>query len=162
MSTSMPAREKCPVKAKVNKVIVKVPSLSGDQHAKTIGSQAVAHKAIIVQGIIRDGSQADVQSVVPPSMLLHSVLVQSSPKSRMLNGMNQRGPMKKTNGMTINGSLKSMKRPRARKEKERDLSQRGSPRVRVPQNRLLQGLHSLHRRKVNDPNPKPNLKHAHA
>ena len=34
--------------------------------------------------------------------------------------------------------------------------------VRMPQDRLLQDLHSLHRRRTSDLNPNPNLKHAHA
>ena len=101
---------------------------------------------MIVQGIIRGDSQADVQSVVPPSMLPHSVLVQSSLKSRMrMSPPGHVKKKKKKNGMTINGSLKSMKRLRARRAKGKDLSQKESPRVRVPQDRLLQGLHSLHR-----------------
>ena len=135
----MPAREKCPVKAKVNKVMAKVPSPSGDQHAKITGSQAVAHKAIIVQGIIRGDSQADVQSVVQLSMPPHSVLVQSSLQSRMPSGMSPPGHMKKKNGMTINGILKSMRRLRARRAKGKDRNQKENPRVRVPQDRLLQG-----------------------
>ena len=61
----------------------KVPSPSGDRHAKTIGSQAVAHKAIIVQGIIRGANQAGAQSAALLSMSLHSVLAQSSLKPRM-------------------------------------------------------------------------------
>ena len=129
---------------------------------RLLEARRVAHKAIIVQGIIQDDSQADVQSVVLLSMSPHSVLVQSSLKPRMPSGMSPLGHMKKKNGMTVNGSLKSMKRPRPRKEKGKDLSQKASPRVRMPQDRLLQGLRSLHPRKVNDPNPKPNLKHAHA
>ena len=56
--------------------LVKVPSPSGDRHAKTFGSQAVAHKAIIVQGIIRDANQAGAQSAALLSMSLHSVLAQ--------------------------------------------------------------------------------------
>ena len=54
-----------------------------------------------------------------------------------------------------------MKRPRAREEKGKDLGLKESPRGRAPHDRLLQGLHSLHRPRVRDPNPKPNLKHAH-
>ena len=41
-----------------------------------IGSQAVAHKVIIVQSIIRGDSQEDVRSAVLPDILHHSVLVQ--------------------------------------------------------------------------------------
>ena len=50
------------------------------------------------------------------------------PKSRMLSGTSPPGHMKMTNGMTISGSLRGMKRPRARKVKGKDLSQRGRPR----------------------------------
>ena len=99
--------------------MAKVPSLNGDKHVKTTGSQAVAHKVIIVQGIIRGGSQADAQYVVLLSIPLFSVLVLSSPKSRVPSGKRLLGPMKMTNGMTSNGSLKSMRRPRARKVKGR-------------------------------------------
>ena len=83
-------------------------------------------------------------------------------KPRMPNGMSLLGIVKKTNGMTINGSRKSMRRPRERKEKGKALSRKESLRVRLPQDRLLQDLHSLHRRRMSDPNLNPNLKHAHA
>ena len=55
------------------------------------------------------------------------------PKSGVPSGMSPPGHMKKKNGMTINGSLKSMKRLRARRAKGKDLSQKESQRVRVPQ-----------------------------
>ena len=158
----MPAKGKCLPNGKANRVMGKVPSPSGDRHAKTIGSQAVAHKAILVQGIIRDANQAGTQSVALLSMSLHSVLAQSSLKPRMPSGMSLLGTTKAMNGMTINGSRKSMKRPRERKEKGKALSRKESLRVRMPRDRLLQDLHSLHRRRVSDPNPNPNLKHAHA
>ena len=126
MSTSMPARGKFPTKAKANRVMA-----SGVQHVMTIGSQEVAHKVIIVQSIIRRDSQADVQSVDPPDILLLSVLVQSSPKPRMSSGKCPPGLMKTMNGMTINGV------------KGKDLSRRGSPRARVLQDRLHTDLNDL-------------------
>ena len=162
MSTSMPAKGKFPTKAKANRVMAKATSPTGVQHVMTIGSQEVAHKVTIVQSIIRRDSQADVQSVDLPDILPLSVLVQSNPKPRMSSGKCPPGLMKTMNGVTINGSLKSMKRPRVRKAKGKVLSQRGSPRARVLQDRLLHGLHSPHRRKEIDPIPKPNLKHTHA
>ena len=55
-------------------------------------------------------------------------------------------------------SQRSMRRPKARKEKGKALSQKASLRVRVPQDRLLQDLHSLHQGRMSDPNPKPNPK----
>ena len=131
-NTSMPAKGKCLPKEKASRVMVKVPNPGRDQHATIIGSQAVAHTAIIVRCIIQGDSQADVQSVVPPSMSLRSVLVQSSLKSRMPSGRIPLGRMKKKNGMTVNGSLKSMKRPRVRKAKGKVLSQKASQRVRKP------------------------------
>ena len=161
-NTSMPAKGKCLPKEKANRVMGKVPSPSGDRHAKTIGSQAVAHKAIIVQGIIRGVNQAGAQSAALLSMSLHSVLAQSSLKPRMPSGMSLLGTMKAMNGMTINGSQKSMKRPRERKAKGKALSRKESLRVRMPRDRLLQDLHSLHRRRMSDPNPNPNPKHAPA
>ena len=153
---------KVPAKGKGKKGDGKVPSPSGDRHAKTIGSQAVAHKVTIVHGIIRGDSQADVQSVVLRSMSLHSVLAQSSLKPRMPSGMILLGPTKKMNGMTINGSQKSIKRPRVRKAKGKDLNRKASLRVRMHPDRLLHDLHSFHRRRMSDPNPNPNQKHAHA
>ena len=160
------SKGKVPLRAKANKVMDKVmervPSPSGNRHAKIIGSQAVAYKAIIVQGIIRSVNQADAQSVALLSMSPLSVLAQSSLKSRMLSGMSLLGIAKKKNAMTLNGSQKSMRRPRARKEKGKALSRKVSPKARMPRDRLLQDLHSLHRRRVTDPNPNPNPKHAHA
>ena len=158
----MPAKGKYLQKQKASRVMVKVPSPSGDRHAKTIGSKALAHKAIIVQGIIRDANQAGAQSVALLSMSLHNVLAQSSLKQRMPSWMSLLGTMKAMNGMTSNGSRKSMKRPRGRKEKGKALSRKESLRVRMPRDQLLQDLHSLHRRRATDPNPNPNPKHAHA
>ena len=158
----MLARERCLLRGKASKAMVKVSSPSGDRHAMTIGSQAVAHKAIVVQSIIQGVNQAGAQSVALPSMLPLSVLAQSSQKPRMLNGMSLHGIAKKKNVMILNGSRKSMRRLKARKEKGKALSRKVSLRVRMPQDRLLQDLHSLHRRRMSDPNPNPNLKHAHA
>ena len=78
----------------------KVSSPSGDRHAMTFGSQAVAHKAIIVQSIIQGVNQAGAQSAALLSMLPLSVLAQSSPKLRMLNGMNLHGIAKTKNVQT--------------------------------------------------------------
>ena len=44
--------------------MVKVANLIGAQRVMTIGSQAVAHKDIIVQSIIQGDSQADVLSLL--------------------------------------------------------------------------------------------------
>ena len=82
MSTSMPVKEKCLLRGRASKVMERVPNPSGNLHAKIIGSQAIAHKAIIVQGIIHGDSQADAQSVALLSMSPLSVLVQSSLKPR--------------------------------------------------------------------------------
>ena len=87
----MPAKERCLQKEKASNVKAKANSLSGDQHAMTTGSLAVAHKAIIVQSIIRDDSQVDVQYAVLPNMPPHSVLVRSNPRPRMPNGMSLSG-----------------------------------------------------------------------
>ena len=161
MSTSMPAKGKCRPKARANRLMVREPSPDGDQHVMTTGSQVVARRDIIARSIIRRGSQADVQYADLPNMLGLNVLVQSSPKPRMWSGKSPRGPMKTKNGMTINGSLRSMKRPKARKAKGEDLSQRGSLRARMLQGRLLQDRHSLHRRRETDLIPKPNLNHGY-
>ena len=80
----------------------------------------------------------------------------------MPSEMNPTGMAKMMSGMTNKGSQRSMKRPRERKEKGKDLSLKGSPKVRMYRDRLLQGHHSLHLRKETDPNPKPNPKHAPA
>ena len=95
-------------------------------------------------------------------MLPLNALAQSSPKPRLPNGMNLHGIVKKKNVLTIDGSQKSMRRPKVRREKEKALSRKASLKGRMPQDRLLQDLHSLHRRSLSDPNPNPNLKHAHA
>ena len=89
----------------------------------TIGSQAVAHKATIVQSIIRDNSQVDVQFAVLPNMPPHSVLVQSNPRPRMPSGMSLLAIGKTLNGKTINGRLRSIRRPKVRKVREKALSQ---------------------------------------
>ena len=63
MSISMPVKGKYLLREKPSKEKVKVVSLSGAQHVKNTGSQAVAHKDTIVQSIIQGDSQAGVQSV---------------------------------------------------------------------------------------------------
>ena len=61
--------------------------------------------------------------------------------------------MRMMSGMTINGTQRSMERPREREVKGKDLSLKGSPKARMCRDRLLQGHHSLHLRKETDPNP---------
>ena len=61
---------------KVSREVAKEHSLNGGPHAMIIGSQAVAHKVIIVRSITRGDSQGDVRSAVLPDTLHHSVLVQ--------------------------------------------------------------------------------------
>ena len=135
--------------------MVNAPNPDGVQHVMTTGSQVVAHRDTIVRSIIQRDSLADVQSADLLSILHLSVLVQSSLKPRMSSGRNPFGPVKKTNGMIISGSLKSMKRPKARKEKGKDLSPKRGPRARILHGRLLQDLRSPHRRRETDPIPKP-------
>ena len=157
----MPVRGKCPPKEKASNARAKVNSPSGDQHAMTIGSQAVAHKAIIVQSIIRDDNQVDVQYAVLPSMSPHSVLVQSNPKPRMPSGMSLLAIGKTPNGRMINGR-RSMRRLKVRKEREKAPSPRADLRGRLHRGPSLQGRHSLRRQRMSDPNPNPNLKHVPA
>ena len=76
MSMLVLARGKCLPKGKASSEMAKVHSLNGDPHAMSTGSQAVAHKVIIVQSIIQGDSQVDVRYVVLPDILLHNVLVQ--------------------------------------------------------------------------------------
>ena len=64
------ARGKYLPKVKVSSEVAKVHSLNGGPHAMIIGSQAVAHKVIIVH------SQEDARYAVLPDILLHNVLVQ--------------------------------------------------------------------------------------
>ena len=64
----MPVKEKCLLRGRASKVMERVPKPSGNLHAKIIGSQAVAHKATIVQGIVHGDNQADAQSVALLSM----------------------------------------------------------------------------------------------
>ena len=113
------SKGKCLLRERASKVMERVPNPSGNLHAKIIGSQAIAHKAIIVQGIIHGNNQADAQSAALLSMSPLSVLVQSSLKPRMLSGVSLLGVVKKKNAMTLNGSQKSMRCLRARKAKGR-------------------------------------------
>ena len=140
-------------KAKASNAKAKVNSLSGDQHAMTIGSQAVAHKAITVQSIIQDDNQVDVQYAVLPNMPLHSVLVQSNLRPKMPNGMSRLAIGMNLNGKMINGRLRSMRRPKVRKIREKDLSPRANLKGRLRRGLSLQSRHSLHRRRMTDPNP---------
>ena len=158
MSTSMPVKGKCLPRGKASRKMVKVNSRSGDQHAMTTGSQAVAHKVIIVQSIIQGDSQVDVRSVALQGMLLHSVLVQSNPRLRMPSGMSLSKRGKSQSGRMINARSRSMRRPRVRKVKGKDPSLKVNQRGRLHRSLLLQGRHSLHRRKMTDPNPSPNPK----
>ena len=162
MSTSMPVRERCLPKGKASSEMVKVNSRSGDQHAMIIGSQAVAHKVIIVRSIIQEDSQVDVRYVVLPDMLPHSVLVQSNPRLRMPSGMSLSKRGKNQSGRMINARSRSTRRPRVRKVKGKDPSPKVNQRGRLHRSLLLQGQHSLHRRKMSDPNPNPNPKHVPA
>ena len=158
----MPARVESLQKGKASKVMVKEQSLSGDQLVMTTGSQAVAHKVIMVQSIIPGDSQADALSAALQSILLLNALVLSSLKPRMSNGKSLLGLMKMKNGMTLNGSQRSTKHPRPGKVKEKDLGRKASPRARMLQDRLLQGQHSLHRLRMTDHNPKLSQKHVPA
>ena len=92
-------------------------------------------------------SQADVRYVRIYQAFHLSMFSPSQAQSKNVEWEGPLGLTKTKNGMTINGSLRRMKRPKARKVKEKDLSQRGSLRPRMLQDRLLQDLHSLHRRR---------------
>ena len=56
--------------------MAKVHILNGDPHAMITGSQAVAHKVIIVQNIIQGDSQEDVRFAVLPD--IHRTVYSSS------------------------------------------------------------------------------------
>ena len=162
MSTSVPVKARCLPKGKASSEMEKVNSRNGNQHAMTIGSQAVAHKVTIVRSITQEDSQVDVRYVVLPDMLPHSVLVQSNPRLRMPSGMSLWELGKSPNGKMINERSKSMKRPRVRKVRGKGPSPKATQRGRLRQSLLLQGQHSLHRRELSDPNPNPNPKHVPA
>ena len=76
MSISVPAKGKFLPKEKESRKMAKALILNGGPHAMITGSQAVAHKVIIVQSIIQGDSQGDVLYVDLPDTLLRSVLVQ--------------------------------------------------------------------------------------
>ena len=76
MNMLVQARGRCLPKEKVSRKVVKAHSLNGGPHAMITGSQAVAHKVIIVQSIIRGDSREDVRFAGLPDILHHSVLVQ--------------------------------------------------------------------------------------
>ena len=65
MSTSMRAKRRLLRKEKASKEMAKAENPNGVQHVMSIGSQAVAHKDIIVPSIIHGDSQAGVQSAAP-------------------------------------------------------------------------------------------------
>ena len=76
MSTAMLTKGRFLRKEKVGKEMAKAEGLNGVQHVMSIGSQAVAHKDIIVPSIIHGDSQADVQSAAPLVTILVNALVQ--------------------------------------------------------------------------------------
>ena len=157
------SKGKVPAKVKVSRMMAKVASPNGVHLVMILGSQEGAPRVTIVLVIIQGSSRADVQSAARLATLPHNVHVQISPKPRMLNGKSPHGPMRMKSGIVLNGSLKSMKRQRARKgKKEKDPSLKGSPRARARRDLLLRGLRSLHRQRAADPKPIPNLKHAPA
>ena len=140
----MPARVEHLRKVKASTMMEKVASLDGVLLVMIIESQAVAHKVTSALTIIPGKSQADVQSAARPVILPHSAIVQSNQRLRMLNGKSLRGSTRMKSAMTNNGSQRSMRHPRARKEKEKDLSLKGSPRERMHRDRLPRGHRSLH------------------
>ena len=126
------SKGKVPTKGKGKQRDGKVNSRSGDQHAMIIGSQAVAHKVIIVQSIIQGDSQVDVRYVVLPDMLPHSVLVQSNPRLRMPSGLSLSKGGKSQSGRMINAKSRSTRRPRVRKVKGKGPSPKINQRGRLP------------------------------
>ena len=142
----MPVKGKYLSREKATKEMVKVASLIGAQHVKNTGSRAVAHKDTDVQGIIQGDSQADVLSVVLLVTILLNAHVQWSRKLRMPSGLRLHGSKMRSSGKTLSGRLRSMKRPRARKIKWRDLSQKGSLKARRRRDLLLPGHRRLHLR----------------
>ena len=152
----MPAKGRSQSKEKVNKEMVKVVSPIGVQHVMSIGSQAVAHKDIIVQSIIQGDSQADVLLVALLATTRLNAHVQSSLKPRTPSGMRPHGSKMKLNGKNLNGRLTSMKRPRKRKDKGKESKHKGNPRARMYHGLLHLDRHNLNLRKETDPNPKPN------
>ena len=144
------------LREKAKEGVVKVGSPTGVHLATSVGSQMVAHKDIIVQSIIQGDSQDDVQSVALLVTILLDAHVRSSPKPRMPSGMTPPGK-KKSNGRSSHERLKSMKLPRARKVKGRDLNLKESLRARVHRDRSHQDRLSPRLLEMTDPNPKPNL-----
>ena len=162
MSTSMPAKGRCLPRVRASRKMAKARSPSGDLHAMTIGSQAVARKVTIARSITRGDNRVDVRYVVLPDMLPHSALVQSNLRPRMPSGMSLLMLGKNLNGQTINARPRSMKPPRARKVREKALSLKASLRARPHRGPLLQDQHSLHRRRMSVHVPNPNLMHVPA
>ena len=161
MSTSMPVREKSLQREKA-RLMARMASRNRVHLAMITGNQPGAHRDTIAPSIIQGSSQADVRSAAHLVMLPPSVVVQSSPRPRMLSGKNRCDPKMMRTGMTINENGRSMKRPKARKEKGKDLSPKGDQKARVRRDRSLQDLHSLHRLRETDPNPNPSQRHAPA
>ena len=71
----------------------------------------------------------------------------------MPSGMSLREYGKNLNGKMINARLRSMRPSKVRREKGKARSPKASLKGRLHRNRLLQGRHSLHRRRMSDPKP---------
>ena len=122
--------------------MVKVASLDVQLVTNT-GNQAVAHKDTIVQSIIQGDSRADVQSVAQPGTIFLNAHVQRGLMLRMPSGMRPHGIKMTSTGKILNGSLRSMRRPRERKVKEKGPSLKENLSARVHRDRLHPDQHSL-------------------
>ena len=90
------------------------------------------------------------------------IVTGSSTSVRMPSGMSLREHGKNLNGKMINARLRSMRPSKVRREKGKARSPKASLKERLHRNRLLKDRHSLHRRRMSDPNPNPSQKHVPA
>ena len=128
------SKGKVPSKGKGKGEKVKAESLIGVHRAMTTGSLTVAHKDTIVQGTIQGDSQDDVHLWLysPLCFSMHTFSQAQSQECRVGCTAWQQ---EESNGKSSRGRPKSMKLPRARKEKVRGRSRKASPRERAHRDR---------------------------
>ena len=131
------ARGRSLPREKVSREVAKEHSLNGGPHAMIIGSQAVAHKVIIVQSITRGDSQEDVRSAVLPDTPTSQCTRPVKPKAKNAEWDESMGDGESLSGKMINARMKSMRPRKARKVKGKAPNLRASLRGRLHRSLLL-------------------------
>ena len=163
MSMLVRARGKCLPKVKASRRVAKAHSLNGDPHAMITGSHMVAlkgHHCPKYHPRRQPGRCAICGSTRHPTSQCTRPV---KPKAKQAEWDETVGDWAETEWQDgIKARLKSMRPRKERKAKGKDLSQKGSQKGRLRRSLLLHGRHSLHRRRMIDPNPRTNQKHVPA